>query len=119
LAIAKALGDGGVLIYELLGGYGLLFEISDQDVLKEFVRARIGPLLEHDAKKTLSLTDTLEKYLKTGGSLKETAQALYIHVATLKYRLGRIQELLNVDLKQPENHFDLQLALYANRVLKA
>jgi len=100
-----------------LGIYSLLFEISDLSLLKNLVADKLGPMLEYDVKKDSFLADTLEVYLKTGGSLKETAQTLFIHVATLKYRLGRIQEFLNVDLRKSENHFDLQLALFAHRFL--
>ncbi len=107
----------GVVFYDQLGIYSLLFEISDLSLLKNLVADKLGPMLEYDVKKDSFLADTLEVYLKTGGSLKETAQTLFIHVATLKYRLGRIQEFLNVDLRKSENHFDLQLALFAHRFL--
>jgi len=118
LSIGRALDDRGrVFIHDRLGAYSLLLEISDREIVREFVRSRIGPLLDHDNRRNLSLTETLEKYLRTGCSLKETAQSLFIHVATLKYRLRRIEELVHVDLKDPETRFDLRLALYANRVL--
>jgi len=106
----------GIIYYDQLGVYSLLFEINDLTLLREFVEARIGPLLEYDQKKNSSLVLTLEKYLKCGGSIKDTANLLYVHVGTVKYRLTRIRELL--DLDNSENHFDLQLALYALRVLE-
>lgn len=108
----------GVIYYDQLGVYSLLFEINDLTLLKEFVEARIGPLLDYDQKKDSSLVVTLEKYLKCRGSIKETANLLYVHVGTVKYRLSRIRELLTFDLDNNENHFDLQLALYALRILE-
>ncbi len=119
LTIARVIGKWDqVAFYEQLGVYGLLVEINDPNLLGEFVLDKLGPLLDYDCKKNLSLVDTLEQYLKTNGSLKDAAGALFIHVGTLKYRLGRIQELLNIELKQAENHFDLQLAIYASRIMK-
>lgn len=109
--------QNGVVFYDQLGIYSLLFEISDLSLLQKLVTNKLGPLLEYDSKKNSALVYTLEIFLKTGGSLKDTAQALFIHVATLKYRLGRIQELLKVDLHETEKHFDLQLALFAHRFL--
>ncbi|MDT3700019.1 MAG: helix-turn-helix domain-containing protein [Thermincola sp.] len=119
LEIGEALeNSGGVIYYDHLGVYSLLFEINDSALLKEFVEARIGPLLDYDHKKDSSLVITLEKYLKCRGSIKETASLLYVHVGTVKYRLTRIKELLTFDLDRDENHFDLQLALYALRILE-
>jgi len=120
LSIAKLLGRWDqVVFYEQLGVYGILSEINNTDLLGEYVIGKIGPLLDHDdRKKGLSLVETLEQYLKTNGSLKDTAEAMYIHVGTLKYRLGRIEEILNIDLKEKINHFDLQLAIYANNLSK-
>lgn len=107
-----------VIFYDQLGAYSLLFEINDLTMLREFVEDRIGPLLNYDQKKNSSLVVTLEKYLKSRGSLKEAANLLYVHVATVKYRLSRIQELIPLDLRKTENHFDLQLALYSLRILE-
>lgn len=120
LSIANALGRWDqVVFYEQLGVYGILSEINNSNLLGEYVLGKIGPLLDHDdRKKGLSLVETLEQYLKTNGSLKDTAEALYIHVGTLKYRLRRIEEILNIDLKEGINHFDLQLAIYANHLIK-
>ena len=119
---ALAIGDfltqqNGVVIYDQLGIYSLLFEISDLDLLRKIVTDKLGPLLDYDEKKGSDLVNTLEVYLKTGGGLKETAQILFIHVATVKYRISRIQEFIQVDLRKTKNHFDLQLALFTHRYL--
>ncbi len=109
--------QNGVVFYDQLGIYSLLFEISDLGLLRKLVLDKLGPLLEYDDKKNSDLAYTLEVYLKTGGSLKETARILYIHVATVKYRLSRIQDFIQVDLRKTENHFDLLLALFTHRFL--
>lgn len=109
--------QNGVVFYDQLGIYSLLFEVSDLNLLKKLVTDKLGPLLEYDDKKNSDLAYTLETYLRTGGSLKETARVLYIHVATVKYRLSRIQDFIKVDLRKTENHFDLLLALLTNRFL--
>ncbi|KUO78781.1 MAG: hypothetical protein APF81_26365 [Desulfosporosinus sp. BRH_c37] len=120
LTIASILGKWNQVVFcEELGVYGLLFEINNSDLLREFVLEKLGPLLEYDQKRNSSLVETLRQYLKTNGSLKDAAEALAIHVGTLKYRIGRIQEILKIDLKQTENHFDLQLAISACRIVKS
>lgn len=111
--------QNGIVFYDQLGIYSLLLEINDLTLLQKLVTNKLGPLLKYDRKKNSSvLVDTLETYLRTGGSLKETAPELFIHVASLKYRLTRIEDLLNIDLRKTESLFDLQLALFAHRFME-
>ncbi|MGH7776443.1 MAG: PucR family transcriptional regulator [Candidatus Dormibacterales bacterium] len=65
----------------------------------------LGPLLE-----------TLAAYLGRG-SIKEAASALHLHRHTVIYRLGKVRELLGVDLDSPAIRFRLQLALDLRRLL--
>jgi len=94
-----------------------LAEIKDQNVLSKFVNSKIGPLLAYDPRKSGDFIETLEEYINSGNSLKDTAQTLHIHIGTLKYRLRRIREILNISGFNAENLFDLQVALCANRLL--
>lgn len=118
LAFARPEGPGGqVIYYEELGIIGLLAEIKDQDILSKFAHSKIGPLLEYDPKKSQSFLETLEEYIKSGNSLKDTAETLHIHIGTLKYRLRRIREILEISEFSAEILFDLRVALCANRLL--
>ena len=118
LAFARPEGPGGqVIYYGELGIIGLLAEIKDQDILSKFANSKIGPLLEYDPKKSQSFLETLEEYIKSGNSLKDTAQTLHIHIGTLKYRLRRIREILDISEFSAEILFDLRVALCANRLL--
>lgn len=54
---------------------------------------------------------TLASYLNTGGNLRRAAHELFMHANTLRYRLDRIAEVIDVDLADPEQRFRLQLAL--------
>ncbi|MEM6107499.1 helix-turn-helix domain-containing protein [Mycobacterium sp. 050272] len=54
---------------------------------------------------------TLASYLNTGGNLRRAAHDLVVHANTLRYRLDRIAEVMDVDLTDPEQCFRLQLAI--------
>lgn len=54
---------------------------------------------------------TLASYLNTGGNLRRAAHELVVHANTLRYRLDRIAEVIDVDLTDPEQRFRLQLAM--------
>jgi sugar diacid utilization regulator len=106
-----------VIFYEELGVFGLLAEIKDQNILSKFVNSKLGPLLAYDPKKSQSFIETLDEYIKSGNSLKDTAETLHIHIGTLKYRLRRIREILDIMEFSAEILFDLRVALCANRLL--
>jgi hypothetical protein len=58
---------------------------------------------------------TLEAYLRSGCRKSKTAELLYVHLNTVKYRLAQISQRLGADLDDPEVAFRLDLSL---RVLK-
>jgi hypothetical protein len=55
--------------------------------------------------------ETLIGYLDCGGNIRRCARDLHVHVNTLRYRLQRISEIMEVDLTDPERRFHLQLAI--------
>ena len=77
----------------------------------------LGPLVAHDERRSQKLLPTLAAYLDAGAAQQATADALGVHVSTLKYRLGRLGEILGRDLGRPETRFQLQVALSAHRTL--
>jgi sugar diacid utilization regulator len=118
LRIAHATGGGNrTTSYDQLGIYQLLAGVKDLSALDRFVEAKIGALVDYDRMHNAELVDTLTEYLEHGASHGETAMALAVHRNTLKYRLRRIHEILDVDLGEPGTRFDLQLAARARRTL--
>jgi DNA-binding PucR family transcriptional regulator len=57
------------------------------------------------------LVETLKTYFSTGESKAKTAEKLYIHLNTLKYRLHKIEEILGLKLSDPDVSFRLKLAV--------
>lgn len=103
-----------------LGVFGLLLPIvagadtSPNDLrarLAGFATAILGPLEEHDRRRRSQLIPTVEAWLRHGGALAPTADALGIHRNTLAYRLQRVAELGAYDLDDPQTRFVLRLAL--------
>jgi purine catabolism regulator len=84
----------------------------DPTRLAELVSGQIGPLIEADRAGSGALCRTLETYLGIGNAA-EAARLLYIHYNTMKHRMGRIAELLDVDLHDPRVRLSLAVALAA------
>jgi hypothetical protein len=106
-----------VLRHEELGLFSLLAEGGDTEAMADFVAEWLGPLLDHDGRRSQKLLPTLAAYLDAGAAQQATADALGIHVSTLKYRLGRIEAVTGRDLSEPDVRFQLQVALAAHRTL--
>ncbi|WP_433296350.1 PucR family transcriptional regulator [Pseudonocardia sp. CA-142604] len=101
------------IFYEQLGTYRLLAEVGELGVVDRFVEEWIGPLIAYDSDHGAELVATLSTYLECRGNYDATAAALFVHRNTLKYRLRRIKEISNLDLKDADTLFNLQLATRA------
>ncbi|MGQ0843786.1 MAG: PucR family transcriptional regulator [Sporichthyaceae bacterium] len=93
-----------------LGIYGLLFDHHRSGELHSFALRWLGPLLEYDGKHRSELVLTLRQLFRQR-SLTDAAAALHIHISTLKYRIGRIEEILGRSVEDWDNVFHLELAL--------
>lgn len=60
---------------------------------------------------TLELRRTLRTYLDCKCSITETANRMFLHRNTIKYRIKKCQELLETDFTDPDDCFRLQLSL--------
>ncbi|MDX8153812.1 PucR family transcriptional regulator [Patulibacter brassicae] len=91
----------------------LLWRWRDDAEVAAFVRRRLGALLEHDAQRKHALLPTLEALCANGWRKAETARALHLNRQALYNRLTRLEQLLGVDLSDPEQTMTVHLALRA------
>ena len=95
-----------------LGLSGLLAaSASSRKTLEALVEGSLGPLLRSDSEGGTQYVRTLGTWLAKDRHLERTAEALHIHPNTVRYRLGRAQELLDLDLRDVDNRFQVDLAL--------
>jgi sugar diacid utilization regulator len=92
-----------------LGFERLLVPNKDKDI-ESFIYTTLGPVIEHDRKKNSELLKTLVAYTQTIQHPSQAAKDLHIHLNTLHYRLKRAAELLDVDLQNPDDLLNIQLA---------
>ena len=89
----------------------LLKSLNYQE-LHAFSTSIIGRLLDYEKKTSLPLINTVYKYIQYRFSIKKTADALFIHPNSLKYRLSVIEKL-GYRINNIRSHFfDFYLALY-------
>lgn len=101
-----------------LADLGLLPAVlADSEVGEEVVRRYITPLGENDS--ATALLDTAEHYLSNGMRVDQTAREMRLHTNTVRYRLRRFQELIGIDLADPDRALEAWWALQRRRLHRA
>jgi PucR family transcriptional regulator, purine catabolism regulatory protein len=89
-----------------------LLQALDDSNITEASRLLLKPLTDYDSQHSGDLVHTLRTYLAANGNASRTAEVLFLHRNGLLYRLGRIEELLRVNLSHPETRMALEIATY-------
>jgi DNA-binding PucR family transcriptional regulator len=95
---------------EVTSHVALLAAVPD-DVRHAFAARVLDPILEYDARNDAGLYRTLEAFLSCSGSWSKAAALLHLHINTVRYRIGRVEELTGRDLSRFEDRVDIFLAL--------
>jgi purine catabolism regulator len=99
---------GRVLRFEDFELIDALLAAADPVELRARVDLILDPLRDHP-----QLLDTLAAYLAADQNVKGAAETLHVHPNSLRYRLGRVEELLGRSLRSPATMADLYVALRA------
>ncbi|MBM3667049.1 MAG: hypothetical protein FJW90_06135 [Actinobacteria bacterium] len=107
------------LAFEDTGAYRLLLPAMSEDPgeLERFYSETVEPLVAYDDQYETDLVKTVETYLDHDGNVAATAQTLFTHRHTVRYRLERAKELCGHDVTSTEGREKLGLGLKAMRVL--
>lgn len=109
-------GDGQITHFDDLGVYRLLYHVDQPEEMEKFARETVLPLVEYDYQHGTDLVPTLEAFFGCNGNLSKVARELFAHYNTVLYRLERIKEVAGVDLDDPEQRLNLQVALKIMRM---
>ncbi len=105
----KSSFNTNLIDYSTIGIYKILLAIEDSDILDEYCECTIQKLIDYDNAYDSDLTETLRQYLKYDGSLKQTADEMFVHRNTVNYKINRISEILDMNLSKLNSR--LQLAI--------
>ena len=116
VAEARALSE---LSFEETGAYRLLLPAMSEDPgeLRGFFDETVAPLVSYDEQYETELVRTLESFLDADGNVARTAERLFTHRHTIRYRLERVRELTSLDVSSTDGRERLSLGLKAMRVL--
>ncbi|MGF1471277.1 MAG: helix-turn-helix domain-containing protein [Rubrobacteraceae bacterium] len=91
--------------------YGLLLRGAGRQEVLDLARTVLHPLLSREQNGQGELLPTLQAYLDNNLSPARTAEVLYVHPNTVKYRIKRISELIALDLDDLDNVLTVKVAL--------
>jgi len=110
--LAGLLGGGVRLVDSAqFGSWELLLAMVPGEARRAFRAALLDPLLAYDRDHGTELVATLEAFLACSGSWSKAAEAMFIHVNSLRYRIRRIEELTGRDPRSLAGQAALLLAL--------
>jgi len=116
LRVATALGDHpSPAGWDGLGAYRLLARAAETPHAEELIHPGLPKLFALHTKE--SLVQTLEAYLDNGCDTKLTAESLFLHRASLYYRLQRIEEITSTSLKSGADRLALHSGLKLARLV--
>ena len=97
-------------VYEDYAIYDMIAICSKKKDMTDFCHPALLKLMAHDAKHKTDYVDSLYAYVFKAGNMVAAADALYIHRNTMSYRIGKIQEIIGLEL----DNDDLTMNLFVS-----
>lgn len=98
------------VFYTKLGIYRLLMGIEDKEIIKDYYHHMLQPLIDYDRVNQTDLCQTLQCYLNNDGSVKDTAEELFVHRNTVNYKLNKVEEILEIEMSSLAARTELIIA---------
>ena len=105
--IDRVVKSNGIYYYDELGVYKMFIETNNIDICKDFIPGELVKLNNIDKE----LVITLKSFLDNNQNYTYTAEALYVHPKTVRYRIEKIKELSTINFDNPEEIFQISLGL--------
>ena len=94
-----------------LGIVGVLINSKNVSGIKKIAKQELGPLYKLSDVKQRELLKTLYVFLSNGGKLQQTMDDLSLSMSGLMYRINKIETLINKDLRDSSQSYQLLLIL--------
>ena len=104
--------ESNPLRYDDLGIYRILNDVKDRTVNTEFAENILGRLINYDEIHKTDYMYVLSKLLENDCNATRTAEVLFIHRNTMKYKIKAIKEILGCDIFETYNRSKIVLAMY-------
>ncbi|MGM7637365.1 PucR family transcriptional regulator [Bacillus sp. Hm123] len=108
-----------ICCYEKLGVFQFIEDLAAIRKQTGFQNPMIMKLMKYDRDHHSNMQETIFVFLQHDGNMNEAAKALHIHANTLAYRLKRISEIADINLKDANQKITLYLDLLIEKLEEA
>ena len=82
-----------IVFYDEIGFYRMLMSYENTAPMQQFVNEVLSPVIQYEKKAHTQLIETMWAYFECDCNLQRTADKLFSHKNTVKYRLHRVEQL--------------------------
>ena len=107
-----------IKFYEDLGLFKLFHSIRDKRELSHYVTEKLGVIVESDQTNDMELIKTLGCLIKNNMNMKKSAEELFIHYNSLRYRVNKLRDL-GIKITDGNELTEIAVALQALEYLHA
>jgi sugar diacid utilization regulator len=119
LKIYKILNSTNITCnYSDVGVFSIISKVSDKNELESFYKVNLEKLVEFDRINKTDLLSTLGTFFCKNCNIVKTAESLYLHRNTLRSRFKKIEEILEIDLENTSDKFNIYMSLLIYEFLK-
>ncbi|MDH9159895.1 MULTISPECIES: PucR family transcriptional regulator [Staphylococcus] len=94
-----------------------LLQLIPNEKLQPFIKHTLGPLSYPKTKKDLELKQTLQVYMDNQCDITKTAEKIYIHRNTVKYRINKCSNMIGTNIEDPLHSLNIRIALYVSDII--
>lgn len=109
--------DRSPVYYDRLGAQKILLSVDDTQILADYMKDTLGPVIRYDEENQTHYLSLLKRYLDQNGSVQKVAEELFVHRNTVNYQLNKIKKILGCDLDTMEKRFQIMLAFQIREVI--
>ncbi len=82
-----------IVFYDEIGFYRMLMSYENTAPMQQFANEVLSPVIQYEKKAHTQLIETMWAYFECDCNLQRTADKLFSHKNTVKYRLHRVEQL--------------------------
>jgi hypothetical protein len=112
LRIESQLAGRQVATIDQLRGHAFLLELQETAALQPHLQyGKVAALVRYDAENGTAYVESLRAYLDALGDVVIASKRIHVHRNTLRYRLRRLCELVDLDVTDPTDRLVAELQL--------
>ena len=95
----------------------MLRHFSEKEDISRYIHPALHWLKQYDDEYNTKLLPTVREYIQQNGSIKKTAEALFLHRNSVIYRLRKAEEIIDLSLDDSDTQFTLRMSFCILKML--